>query len=446
MKKKDVFINFFAVILYLLIILINYISDGNTLINSICLQSVSGIVFFIIMLVKLNGVKNCIQSVEFIYGSIFWVYSIIGSIIFSLDNNIPRYYYFKMNSETMNETLKIYIYIFSIYNLICFIFNKYKIRNIDISIKKMDERVKLFEDRFIIFDLIAVSAMILSLYKLASFGMSFFNLSTLQKREVLNNGFTHYISLYMVVYSMYVIVMIILKSKKNIIYNTRVIIIGIYWGIFLTCERRMFVIFAVGSLMIALYAIRKVKIKNSIIIGSVIVLLSISTALRTGIKFTQKNIMDVVYMSTTEYYCTFSITNAYIVNPPELQYGKTYLYDTFSKFFPRAIFPNKPEDLSKQFKDEYNLKVGFAYNPVAEGILNFGKYVILFLPILLVFITIMANKLGRLNILNYIIIAISSFDFCRGPFSNYCFDLIFMMILAILIFNVNYGEKRVKVE
>ncbi len=118
--------------------------------------------------------------------------------------------------------------------------------------------------------------------------MSFFNLSTLQKREVLNNGFTHYISLYMVVYSMYVIVMIILKSKKNIIYNTRVIIIGIYWGIFLTCERRMFVIFAVGSLMIALYAIKKVKIKNSIIIGSVIVLLSISTALRTGIKFTQK--------------------------------------------------------------------------------------------------------------------------------------------------------------
>ena len=144
MKKKDVFINFFAVIFYLLIILINYISDGNTLINSICLQSVSGIVFFIIMLEKLNGVKNCIQSVEFIYGSIFWVYSIIGSIIFSLDNNIPRYYYFKMNSETMNETLKIYIYIFSIYNLICFIFNKYKIRNIDISIKKMDERVKLF--------------------------------------------------------------------------------------------------------------------------------------------------------------------------------------------------------------------------------------------------------------------------------------------------------------
>ncbi len=118
-------------------------------------------------------------------------------------------------------------------------------------------------------------------------------------------------------------------------------------------------------------------------------------------------------MSTTEYYCTFSITNAYIVNPPELQYGKTYLYDTFSKFFPRAIFPNKPEDLSKQFKDEYNLKVGFAYNPVAEGILNFGKYVILFLPILLVFITIMANKLGRLNILNYIIIAISSFDFLQ---------------------------------
>ncbi len=51
-----------------------------------------------------------------------------------------------------------------------------------------------------------------------------------------------------------------------------------------------------------------------------------SAAIRENIFFLIIKINDVLYSSTTEYYCTFTITNALLnYNPEELSYGKNVL-------------------------------------------------------------------------------------------------------------------------
>ena len=340
-----------------------------------------------------------------------------------------------MNEGSMSNTLAVYINIFAILNILFFTLNRFKNNNVNEKFQKLSEKDSNLNLKLNLFDLVAVFCSFFSLFKLIAYGPEFYSLSTLAKREILNTGFTHYICLYMVVYSLFVSLNFALKGKKGLFYRTRLIILIIYWGIFLTCERRIFVIFCLGFIMLFIYRQTKIKLRYIFLTGVCTILLMFATAVRENVNFNRNDFTDVLYMSTTEFYCTFSITNAYIVNPPKLLNGRTYVYDTISKFFPRAIFSNKPDDLSQIFKKQYNLKVGFAYNPIAEGILNFGGMAVFMVPLIVLFLTIIANKLSNKNILFYIIIAISSFDFYRGPFSNFIFDIVFSIFMLIFIFN-----------
>lgn len=62
-----------------------------------------------------------------------------------------------------------------------------------------------------------------------------------------------------------------------------------------------------------------------------------SAAIRENISFSNHKINDVLYSSTTEYYCTFTITNALLNYNDKLSYGKTYYYDSFTKLFPSFV-------------------------------------------------------------------------------------------------------------
>lgn len=440
-RKKDLLNNILFAIIFFIIILINrYINNTScNLLLMIYLDLISGILFFLCSFLKLKNFKELFRSIEFMYGISFFIYSIIGSIIFVLDNYIPRFYYFRISESIMAKTLSIYIYTFCFYSILCFGFNKIKYTDFDSIIEKSSKTQKLSRINFIIFDMIAILAIFMNLTKILKYGSSFFLLSTASKRSIINNGISHYINLFMIVYSLFLTFIMISKEnwKKNKDIVLNIIIISLYWLITLTCERRMFVTFFIGFVFILLYKVKKIKIKDLLVFIFIIIFLLFSAALRDNISLKNHSLVDVIYSSTTEFYCTFMISDAYVANQHDLLYGKTYIVDSISKLFPRFILKNKSEDLSFQFAKEYNTNVGFAFNPVAEGILNFGKWAPIGVSIIMLIITSIARKLINKNILYYIVILTFVLDFCRGAFSNVFFDSIFCIVLIFLLFKVS---------
>lgn len=439
MKRKAIFINFLAIVISFLTVLINNTQDLS--INS---RLVLFILYFMLIvifsIVRMKGIKNCFFNINFIYSCVFFAYSFIGPLIFVIDNYSPRYYYFFYNTATMNQALQIYVNIYIIFNILSFTFNKIKVIDMKTQIDKLKAKTLNLNNTLTIFDFLALFSTFYCLIKLILCGTSFFNLSTLQKRDVLNSGISHYINLYVIVYSLFLVLPFLFKNqKKNFAFYVRIFNISIYWAIFLTCERSVFVAFLIGFIMLFATKLEKIKLKHILTIIFIFVLFLFSAAMRENISFSNHKINDVLYSSTTEYYCTFTITNALLNYNGKLNYGKTYYYDSFTKLFPSFILKNKPKDLSQQFKEQNNLNVGFAFNPVAEGIINFGTIgATIFVPILMLFITSIAEKLGKINILYYVIVACYSLYYCRGAFSNFFFDIIFCYITIFCIYKVNF--------
>ncbi len=447
MKKNEFFINLISIFVSFLIILINTVKDYNIKLRLVLYLLYFG--FIIIFSIKrMKSLKNCFFNINFIYGCVFFAYSFIGPLMFVLDNYSPRFYYFNYNQTTMNEALKIYINIYSIFNILSFAFNKIKVIDMKSKVDNLKTKTMNLNSELTIYDFIALFSTLYCLIKLISCGTSFFGLSTLQKRDVLNSGISHYINLYVIVYSLFLVLPFLFKNqKKNFAFYIRVLNIAVYWCIFLTCERSVFVAFFIGVIMLFATRVNKIKFKHILMISVIFVAFLFSAAIRENISFSNHRINDVLYSSTTEYYCTFTITNALLnYNPEELSYGKTYYYDSFTKLFPSFILPNKPKDLSQQFKEKNNLNVGFAFNPVAEGIINFGIFgATIFVPMLMFLITSIAERMGKINILYYIIVACYSLYYCRGAFSNFFFDILFCYIVIFCIYKINFlGGKNEK--
>lgn len=439
MKKNEMFINFISIFVSFLMILINNLIDYNIKVRLI-LFFLYFCFIIIFSVVRMKEIKNCFFNINFIYGCVFFVYSFVGPLIFVLDNYSPRYYYFNYNTTTMNQALKIYINIYSIFNILSFTFNKIKPIDMKTRVDNLKFKTMSLNNTLTIYDFIALFSTLYCLIKLILCGTSFFGLSTLQKRDVLNSGISHYINLYVIVYSLFLILPFLFKNqKKNFAFYTRVLNIAVYWCIFLTCERSVFVAFLIGFIMLFVTKLNKIKLKHILMITFIFVMFLFSAATRENISFSNHKINDVLYSSTTEYYCTFTITNALLNYNEKLSYGKTYYYDSFTKLFPSFILKNKPKDLSQQFKEKNNLNVGFAFNPVAEGIINFGIFgATIFVPMLMFVITSIAEKFGKKNILYYVIVACYSLYYCRGAFSNFFFDIIFCYVIIFCIYKINF--------
>lgn len=437
MKKKEFILNILFSLIFTLFIIINKVTMNNncTLVFKILLDLLVGVFFVIFSFIRLKSFKNMYRNIYFIYGLFFFIYSIIGCVIFVLDNYSPRFYYFKINEGILVQTLAIYINVFCIYNIFICIFNRIKIIDFDKALNKNGNSNIISNNMIIFFDIIAIVMALWNLYKILKCGSSFFSLSTSSKRLIIDSGVSHYINLFMIVYSLYISLIYITKKGgyKN---KLSIFSIVIYWLVTLTCERRMFVTFLIGFIFIMLYKFEKIGFKKLIIIVLTFILLLFSAAIRDNVKFSNHKFIDVLYSSATEFYCTFMISDAYVYDKHELEYGKTYIVDSLSKLLPQAILTNKSEDLSFKFKKEYNTNVGFAFNPVAEGILNFGNFAPIMVAIIMFLICLFALAISKKNILYYIILLTFSLDFCRGAFSNVFFDTIFCYVLIFVLSRV----------
>ena len=126
-----------------------------------------------------------------------------------------------------------------------------------------------------------------------------------------------------------------------------------------------------------------------------------------------------------------------IVDKWDLRYGYTYFVLPFQIAAPRYFYPNKPDDLGKEFVNETfgEGSQGYAYTPVTEAYLNFGVLGPLFVFVL--FSLVLSQLVRKLNLYNisfvYFLLYSFVFDFCRGTFATVIYQVFVSLLFYFII-------------
>ena len=131
-------------------------------------------------------------------------------------------------------------------------------------------------------------------------------------------------------------------------------------------------------------------------------------------------------------------TLAYIIDDKwDLRYGYTYFVLPFQIVVPRYIYPNKPEDLGKEFVNKTfgEGSQGYAYTPVTEAYLNFGILGPLF--VFLLFSLAFSQLIRKFNFSSisfvYFLLYSFVFDFCRGTFATIIYQVFVSLLFYFII-------------
>lgn len=135
------------------------------------------------------------------------------------------------------------------------------------------------------------------------------------------------------------------------------------------------------------------------------------------------------------YTLSFAV-DSYLKGTLDFLYGKTIFIDSFLNFIPRSIYTSKPNSLAVQFvMDNFGGGMGYAYSPVAESFVNFG----LFGPSVVFFLLgSLISKLQEFGDQRFIFVFFTMIpDFCRGEFSSFFYQFLFVALFIIIIPMIN---------
>lgn len=409
--------------------------------TTLILFFISYFIFLFYSFRKQKSIKNVILSAEVIFETVFFIYAVPAAIIFILDGYEPRITFFLIDNFTMLETLKLYFSINCVFIILVILTGGVHTLNFYNKEKDIKNANKI---KFDVFDIIAIVLVVYFYYLhfrngLDIFGTYFHDLRELIKSSIHN--FNSYIYLYMIPYSCVNIYKILFSDKitiKNGKYKVifTIIILLAFWGISLLTDRRNFVTLLFMLILIYVYKLRKVSFKVLIVAFLCVVMLLSISFFRSGTS--NKSINNVLFLSLGEFVLTNYVSNYYIINSDDLQYGKTYIYNTLTAFLPSKIFPEKPELLSVQFQKEAKTNVAYAFNPVAEGLINFGKVGAIFaVPVIILFWVKLAYIVSRKHLLFFAIVCAESINFFRGIFSISVFSVVVMTIFTIFMLKLD---------
>ena len=136
----------------------------------------------------------------------------------------------------------------------------------------------------------------------------------------------------------------------------------------------------------------------------------------------------------------------------DFRLGETYLLMPFQTLVPRVIYSSKPKSLGSELViKSTGGGQGYAFTPTTEAYLNFGPvgpFIIHFFFGLFLVILVKKVSLNH-NLLTYIIFYSLVFDFMRGDFSSFTYQLLvmgfiiwFYKLLQIKIVNKNENISR----
>lgn len=131
-------------------------------------------------------------------------------------------------------------------------------------------------------------------------------------------------------------------------------------------------------------------------------------------------------------------TLAYVIDDKwDLRYGYTYFVLPFQIAVPRYFYPNKPDDLGKEFVNKTfgEGSQGYAYTPVTEAYLNFGVLGPLFVFVLFSFVLSLLVRKFTLSSISFVYFLLYSFvfDFCRGTFATVIYQVLVSLLFYFVI-------------
>lgn len=437
-KLKNEKVIFLAI--YIVFLIIVNVFDIN-LVTTLVLFFISYFVFLFYAFKKQKTLKNVILSAEVIFETIFFVYAVPATIIFILDGYEPRINFFLIDNFTMLETLQLYFKINCAFIILVVLTGGVHTLNFYNEEKNTKNTSRI---KFDVFDIIAIVLVVYFYYLHFRNGLDIFGTYFHDLRELIQSNihnFNSYIYLYMIPYSC-VNIYRILFSNKKILENGKykviftITLVVAFWGLSLLTDRRNFVTLLFMLILIYVYKLRKVSFKILLVAFICVVMILSISFFRSGTS--NRSINNVLFLSLGEFVLTNYVSNYYINNCDDLQYGKTYIYNTLTSFLPSQIFPEKPELLSVQFQKEAKTNVAYAFNPVAEGLINFGKVGAIFaVPLVMFFWVKLAYIVSRKHILFFAIICAEAINFFRGIFSVSVFSVVVMATFTIFMLKLD---------
>ncbi len=414
------------------------------------------ITFYIIVITYfiINNGKRALADYRFIFINVFFLYSIVSPIYYILDDfkTIPMN--FIVSEQTIFEVVKKYFFTFNIFCIYAIVFSKYKMKKENKkNISKYFNEYNLTQDNlFIIYDFIAILCLLIFLRPVLVDGINIFTVDKRYYASMISSNLTNYSYYYFQAYSIYIICNLLnlfsykLFNKRNIM---RYLLVLIYWGLNLKVGIRFeFIVVFLACIVYAFSINLNIKKRHIMYIGlSVIGLLFIGVIreFRNSSNLSQKNFLQILYPMTAEFILPQYISYFYYNFPKQLILGKSYIIYSFLYLFPSFIIPNKPITMGIEFMNDSRKKgAGLAFNPIAESILNFGERSDIWLPLILISISIIVYLLKDKEPLIYILVVASSVAFCRGQFAIWITDIIF--IYTILKFISLTKKRRNKIE
>lgn len=400
-------------------------------------------VFFLYQ--KFKSLRSILLSAEFIFGSVFFFYAIPSSIMFLLDGEVSRISFFTIDNSTMIKTLYLYFNIFVIFSAALFFIGK--IKGLSFRGTLLEYRLNKKNSVSIAIDIIALGLTIYFYYLHFRNGFDVLGTYFHDMRELIQSGFHNfnsYVYLFMIPFS-YVSIMDIISSKFKL--NSRsifgIVIVVAFWGLSLFTDRRNFVMLLVMLVVTGIALSKKIKVKSILIAVVAVFILLFTSFTRSGSQVATPQ--NVFYYMNGEFILTNYVTQYYVDKSTDFKYGSTYIIDTLTAPIPRFIYKDKPRMLSEQFQEDAGTNVAYAFNPVAEGLVNFG-YVgaTICVPAILCAFVLLSNWLSRYRLDYYAVMVASSIGFCRGIFSVSVFSVICICLVIYCMRRLDNSSRNKK--
>lgn len=441
---------------YTLILLGIFLLTLSQLINKIeSLTILFTIYYLVVISYFIINNKNILCDYNFIFINVFFLYSILSPIHYILNNFTSIPMSFEVNYNIIFQVVKEYFFIFGLFSIYAIIFTSknYKHNNNTNLIKYFNE-VDLSRDNiFIIYDVIAVICLIIFIKPILFDRISLLNVNKGEYISLINAKILKYSYYYFQAYSIYVIsnlFNLLSRNKLNKKNMPRYFLICIYWMLNLKIGIRFeFMVVFLFSIIYIFSINVKIKKKYILYIGCFAIILLFIGVLReinTLSEIKEKNFMDIFYPMAAEFILPQYISYFYFTFHKTLLLGKSYLIYSLLYLFPSNILSNKPLPFGVEFMiDSKKVGAALAFNPVAEGMINFGENFSLVLVCILIIISILIYFFKKKDPIFYIICTSSIIAFCRGQFSIWITDIIFLYIILKFISLTQKRRKKVGV-
>lgn len=301
----------------------------------------------------------------------------------------------------------------------------------------------------IIFDILAMVMAIyyiINIYDSGLLNLAFSGIDRFQLIEILENtNHTHWIFTYcLIAYSCVIYTLAFNKlrfnNSKSRIIIVRIIIISIFWIINMLLGNRRDISYILLYLLFYYIVTREKKLsflKLVFVILSGLTFSMIGYLRSTGFSFSNGSIDNIVNNSLGEFFVPINIFYYYLSNKIQLLYGASYF--SFIQFvIPRAMWVDKPLSLAVNFANNFGGIMGYGFNPIAEGYINFGFMFIFILPIIIILLIKGIEALSKKYIPVYIFAYMQVMNFNRSEFSSSLIEF----VIIYLTFTVMVKPQR----